>query len=99
MTSPNVRELAETLIRRELGARGLAWVAVREDVDHGGEPALFVEAVLERVADRVGGDASSRLHATLSQALLKAGEQRFPYFRVRYLDDERPEGVPPPTEH
>jgi hypothetical protein len=46
----------------------------------------------------VGGKSSSEAHGALIEALLKHGEQRFPYLLLRYPDDERGESEARPIE-
>lgn len=99
MTKAEVRELAERVLRSELGSLGLDRIVVREDRDNADDPSLFVDAFLKAGSPPVAVEISTRVHHTLSRKLLEAGEDRFPYLRVRHPDDEEPEGDLPPELH
>jgi phenylalanyl-tRNA synthetase alpha chain len=81
----------EAALKRTLGAHGFDHVEeVREDVDHDGEPAVFVTAVLRPQTVRIPGDVSASASVAVAQALKKAGDDRLSYLYIRRPDDERP---------
>lgn len=84
----NIQKIADRVLKRELGKFGLDKVIVREGRDHDGEEALFIDARMKPGAPIVGGRISTAAHGALSEALLKAGERRFPYFNIRHVDEE-----------
>ena len=81
MIKAEIRELAERVLRSELGSLGLDRIDVREDRDYADDPALFVDAFLKAGSPPVAGEVSTRVHHALSRKLLEAGEDRFPYLR------------------
>jgi hypothetical protein len=99
MIKAEIRELAERVLRSELGSLGLDRIDLREDRDYADDPALFVDAFLKAGSPPVAGEVPTRVHHALSRKLLEAGEDRSPYLRVRHPDDEEPEGAPPPEVH
>jgi hypothetical protein len=99
MTKAEIRDLAERVLRSELGSLGLDRIDIREDLDNSDDPALFVDAFLKAGSPPVAGEVSTHVHHALSRKLLEAGENRFPYLRVRHPDDEEPEGDLPPEMH
>ena len=99
MIKAEIRELAERVLRSELGSVSLDRIDVREDRDYADDPAHFVDAFLKAGSPPVAGEVSTRVHHALSRKLLEAGEDRFPYLRVRHPDYEEPEGAPPLEVH
>ena len=47
MIKAEIRELAERVLRSELGSLGLDRIDVREDREYADDPALFVDAFLK----------------------------------------------------
>jgi hypothetical protein len=99
MTESEVAGLAEGVLRPELADRGYDRLAVRADLDSLADPALFIDVFLKPGSQQIGGQLSSLLHSRLSERLLELGEDRFPYLRVRYPDDEDPEEASSPGAH
>jgi hypothetical protein len=83
-------KIIDDIVRKKLGAYGLDHVDVKEGVDHDGEDALFIDAVLKPGSRIVGGKISGAAHGALNEALLKTGERRFPYFNIRHQEKQRP---------
>jgi hypothetical protein len=77
-------DIAKRVLNQELGRFGLEKVTIKEGFDHEGQPALFVDAHLKPGSKIVGGKAANKAHAALDEALLNAGETRFPYFNIRH---------------
>lgn len=92
MTNAEIEDIAGRVLASTLGPRGLDHIEIRAEHDEIDGPALFVDAFMKPEVPAVGGGiASGALHA-LSNALLEAGEARFPYLRVRYLGEDDADG-------
>jgi tRNA synthetases class II core domain (F) len=65
----------EAALKKMLGAHGLDHVEIREDVDHDGEPAVFVTAVLRPQTLKIPGEVSASANVAVAQVLEKAGER------------------------
>ena len=83
-------EELERALRKALGSFGLDHVELREGFDHDGEAAVFVTAFLQPHAPPMPGEISGSANIAVSQALRKAGDERFSYLYIRRPDDERP---------
>lgn len=88
MTNTEIEQIAIRVLSPERGKYGLEHIEVRVDQDDSDEPALFVETFMKAGIEALGGTVASNAHHALSEELLRAGETRFPYFLVRYKDDE-----------
>jgi 3-dehydroquinate synthase class II len=80
----------EAALKKTLGAHGFDHVEIREDVDHDGEPAVFVTAVLRPQTLKIPGEVSASANVAIAQALEKVGDDRLSYLYIRRPDDERP---------
>jgi hypothetical protein len=80
----------EAALKKTLGPHGFDHVEIREDVDHDGEPAVFVTAVLRTKALTIPGEVSASANVAVAQVLEKAGDHRLSYLYIRRPDDERP---------
>jgi hypothetical protein len=85
----DLQKIADGVLKPKLEKAGLDRIVIREGIDHDGEEALFIDAQMKPNVPIVGGDISLKLYGALSQALLHAGERRFPYFNIRHPDKER----------
>jgi hypothetical protein len=83
--------IIDDILQSKLSAHGLDYVEAKAGVDHDGEPALFIDAVLKPNSQLVGGKIYAEVLGALSDALLKHGERRFPYLFLRHPDEERAE--------
>lgn len=99
MQPSEVQQIADEVLRRELGRAGLDHVVVQEERDESDGKLLTVDAVMKPGTDVLDGALVSGAHRALSQALLSAGEDRFPYFMIRHADDEEPESHIPIEVH
>lgn len=83
----------EGALRKALGAYGLDHVELEAGLDHDGEPALFVTAVLLEHAGPVPmpGDISASANLAVAEVLEKACDERLSYLYIQRPDDERPE--------
>lgn len=80
----------EAVLKKALGAHGFDHVEIREDVDHDGEPAVFVTAVLRPQTLRIPGEVSASANVAVADVLEKAGDDRLSYLYIQRPDDERP---------
>lgn len=98
MTNAEIKELAGRVLGPKLGTHGLEHIEGRIDRDDPDDPALFVEAFMKVDSSFLDGKAVSVAHHALSEALLDAGEARFPYFLIRYADEDVTVAGMPRTE-
>lgn len=89
-----VRSIADDVLRATLGASGFERSDVREGVDSDGEPALFITARFKRGVGAADGKAAMSALTGLRAALQQHGEERFPFLRFDYPDDEIPTADP-----
>jgi|SRR5579884_731861 len=89
----------EAALRKALGSYGLDHVELEAGLDHDGEPALFVTAVLPRHAGPVPmpGDISGSANVAVAEVMERAGDERLSYLYIQRPDDERPEDEHPRT--
>jgi len=95
LTDDAVGVIADRVLREALRDNGYVRVDVRGGVDHEGEPALFVDAVLGENIPPVPGAVINSALLALRQALFGSDESRFPYLRMVHPDDIYAEGVTP----
>lgn len=88
MKDAEIKKLAEQVLRKDLNLQDLDRIEVRIDRDDPDEPALFIEAYMKSGVREIAKGLASSAHHMLSQRLLEAGEDRFPYFLFRYTDKD-----------
>lgn len=88
LTDEEARAVAETVLKDQLSKEGFDHAEVRSGEDHDGEAALFVTAVMQAGRDIIPGDTFSRAYEALDDRLRAKGEQRFPYFDLKWIGDE-----------
>jgi hypothetical protein len=91
---PNVLSRAiEEALRPALGSYGLDHVELESGLDHDGEAALFVTAVLPQQTGPVPmpGNISASANVAVAEAMKRVGDERLSYLYIRRPDDERPE--------
>jgi hypothetical protein len=81
----------EEALRKVLGSFGLDHVELKPGVDHDGEAALFVTAVLKPNTRLMPGEVSTSANVAVTQAMEKVGDERLSYLYIRRPDDQRPE--------
>lgn len=86
-TAIAIRNAVEEVASRNLGAGSFERIGIREDVDHAGEDALFVDIAMKAASTRLPPEQSVKLRVDLSTKLLSIGEARFPYLTLNYPDD------------
>jgi hypothetical protein len=80
----------ERALKQALGSFGLDHVELEEGVDHDGEAAVFVTAILKPDARLMPGEISASANVALAQAMENADDNRLSYLYIRRPDDERP---------
>jgi hypothetical protein len=88
MTEEQIRRLAEDVLRPTLGPFGFDHAEVRFGEDHGGDPAIFVEAHFRKGSEPTPGRATVKASGDLFRAFFERGDHRFPYLEHRFEDDE-----------
>lgn len=78
----------DAVLRETLGPYGFDHAEVKAGVDHDGEDALFIDAILKPESPLVEGKTYSEALGALSRALLSRNDPRFPYLMLRHPDDE-----------
>ena len=91
MTRQEVLDLADRLVRPVFRDREIERIDVREDDDWSGEPSIYIDVSIAPGTITPDVDAYLRATRRLNRELLAAGEQRFPYVRLRDRSDEGPE--------
>jgi hypothetical protein len=80
----------EQAVKQALGSFGLDHVELVEGVDHDGEAAVFVTAILTPDARLMPGEISASANVALARALENVSDSRLSYLYIRRPDDERP---------
>src|SRR4051812_14398799 len=94
----DIEQDIEKALRRQFGSFGLDHVELTAGLDHDGDPAVFVRAVLPPQAPPMPGDISGAANVAVARVLHNAGDERLSYLFIHRPDDERPleeaRGVP-----
>jgi hypothetical protein len=77
----DLSDILEPILRKHLRPFGFDHADVSSGVDHDGEPALFVTAHYAPRAEAIDADAILDAIGEMQQALLRRGDDRFPYLR------------------
>ena len=93
MTPDQVRDLAGTLLRPVLGDENVEDIVVREDDDWSGEPALYIDVLVEPSAGVPDGDQWLTAKRTLLDRLVANGDKRFPYISLTDREEKRSEAL------
>lgn len=88
MTDTEIEAITKDVLRAKLGNWGFEDAEVAAGLDHDGDASLFVTVRFKPKSGVTDGAASTEAHAALRRRLLGLGEDRFPYMRYRYPDDE-----------
>lgn len=103
MTENEIRQVANEVLHETLGPHGFESADIRPAPDYDGEPSLYGTAHFKSQAGITSGEASMLALSSLLRRLLDLGEERFPYIRYDYPDDEvlgdDPETDPAPEPH
>jgi hypothetical protein len=88
----------EKALRKQFGSFGLDHVELKAGLDHDGDPAVFVTAILPPQAPPMPGEISGAANVVVAQVLHNAGDDRLSYLHIHHPDDElpleEPRGVP-----
>lgn len=87
--SPQVRETVRRLMQEHLKAYGLQEAEVEAGPDHDGDPALFVDAYFQLSETPVDPKAVYPLTRYLREVLEELGEDRFPYIRYHFDENQK----------
>lgn len=79
----------ETALRKELVSIGLDHVELRAGIDHDGDAAVFVTAILPSQAPAVPGGIGAAANVAIARVLDHVGDERLSYLYLRRPDDER----------
>jgi hypothetical protein len=88
LSETQVATIANEVLGAELGAAGFERANVESGYDHDGDPSFYIYVHFKPRSGIAPGDVSGRALLALRQRLLGLGEERFPYLRYRYPDDE-----------
>jgi hypothetical protein len=87
---PNVSSSEiDAALRKALGSYGLDHVELKSGLDHDGERAVFVTAVLRDRTPPIPGSVSASANVAVAEALERVGDDRLSYVYIRRPDDER----------
>ena len=88
LTDDEVRRIAGVVLEAQLGPERFDHAEARSGLDHDGQAAIFVTAVMQEGSDVIPGDTFSQAYEALDNELLRNGERRFPYFELKWIGDE-----------
>lgn len=88
LSDAEVKVVATDVLGREMNDLAFERADVVSGLDYDDEPSLFIAAVTGPGIPGLDGARFGRIHSVLHEALLAHGEERFPYFRLRRIDDE-----------
>ncbi|GJE60206.1 hypothetical protein [Methylobacterium trifolii] len=88
LTLTEITETADEVLRAALGPYGFVQSEVVDDRDVDGEDAVRVTARFKPGSGPANGKAALEALTTLHDALRGKGEERFPFLRYDYADDE-----------
>ncbi len=94
MINPEITAAIEAVIAptmRRMGYRGLR---IEEGEDHTGDPCLFIHVEYAADGDPIDTSISGRLVLDVRHRLLELGEERFPYVRNHFLEEQKVVGYP-----
>jgi hypothetical protein len=88
MTETEILAIADEVLTRHLAASGYERAELRAGYDHDDDPALLFTAHFKPGAGVTGGAESNTAQVALRMTLLGKGEERFPYLRFKYADND-----------
>ena len=89
MREDDVRVLADRVLGPILGPVGYMGADIEAGRDHDGDDSLFIIAHFRAGSEVASGKTYGDAHVAIRDALVERGEQRFPYFKYDYPDDDR----------
>ena len=90
LTDDEVQAIADEVLVRDLGALGLDRVEARSGTDADGDPALFLRLLIRPDVDTMPERQVTDARMAFYDRLIDLGEDRFPYFRLRFTGQEIP---------
>jgi hypothetical protein len=87
--SAEVEQTIRDVLEELLSSQGLEGVVVNPGLDHDGDPVLFVHLKFRLVKPGIDPEILSQSTISVSRALWKIGERRFPHLRYDFHDDQR----------
>jgi hypothetical protein len=99
LTNKEIKSIADDVLRATLGPSGFERSDATEDVDSDGEQALFITARFKHGVSAADGKVALAALKKLRATLQKHGEERFPYLRFDYPDDEIPSAPAEDFQH
>lgn len=80
------------IVEAEIGRYSLERINIEVANDHDGEQALWIATHHRPSNEPVQMAALARVASRIRQRLLELGEERFPYVRYQFADDQRVAG-------
>ena len=90
--SSEVREAVGRVLQEHLAVYGLEEATVETGWDHDGDPALFVDAYFRLSETPVDPQTVYPLTRYLREELATVGEERFPYIRYHFDENQKVAG-------
>ncbi len=94
MIEPEIVTAIEDIIAPTMRRMGYRGILVEEGHDHSGDPCLFIHVKYAAEGDPVDTKISARLGLDVRRRLLELGEERFPYVRNHFLEEQAVAGYP-----
>lgn len=94
MIEPEIIAAIEDIIAPTMRRMGYRSLSVEEGHDHTGDPCLFIDVEYAAEGDPVDTKISARLVLDVRNRLLELGEERFPYVRNHFLEEQAVAGYP-----
>ena len=94
LTYDEIARVADDVLRANLGSLGFDRSEVSDDVDLDGEQAVRVTAHFKPGAGPADGKSALAALTSLRATLRQRGEERFPFLRYDYPDDDVPAASP-----
>jgi hypothetical protein len=87
MINTQIREQIEAVLKTQLGNWGYAGAKVEDRPDSDGDPAIFIVANFKDPSRLPPSRVTTDAMVALRDALLAAGDERFPYLNYVYPDE------------
>ena len=88
MTMDEIKTVTVRSLKETLGSFGFERADVAAGVDHDGDNALFVTAYFASTSQPAGERPLVHAMGSLRRHLLDSGEERFPYLRSDFPDED-----------
>jgi hypothetical protein len=77
------------IVEGEIGRYALERINIEVANDHDGEPSIWIATHHRPSTEPVQMAALARVISRIRERLLELGEERFPYVRYQFADDQR----------